>query len=72
MEWAESPLFGKQMVTYYFQSGFEYCPFHKENLAVTTVASTHHWFDSWPGVMDLIPEERPFSLLWGDLTEFSE
>jgi hypothetical protein len=66
VEWQDSKLYGRYMVTKYYTSAFEYDPFHDKNRLYGSIADSHEWFDSWPGVMELDPNERPLALTWGD------
>lgn len=53
VEWEDSPVFGRYMVTKYYVDTFEYDPFNDRNTQYASVADDYAWFDSWPGVMDL-------------------
>ena len=64
--WEDSEVFGRYMVTKFYISAFEYCPFSKRNLLFAAVADDGIWFDTWPGVKELSPEDRPLSLRFGD------
>jgi hypothetical protein len=66
VEWVDSPIFGRYMLTKFYVSAFEYDPFNKKNQLYASIADNHEWFDSWPGVMDLAPHERPLALWFGD------
>jgi hypothetical protein len=54
------------MVTKYYTSAFEYDPYHDANRLYGAIADSHEWFDTWPGVKELDPHERPLALWWGD------
>jgi hypothetical protein len=66
VEWEESPIFGRYMVTKFYVSAFEYCPYTDRNLLYASLADDYMWFDTWPGVMDLPHWERPLKLNFGD------
>lgn len=66
VEWEDSPLFGRYMVTKYYVDTFEYDPFSDRNTLYASVADDYAWFDSWPGVKDLPHWERPLKLTFGD------
>lgn len=66
VEWENSPIFGRYMVTKYFVDTFEYDPYTDKNVCFASVADDYAWFDSWPGVKDLPHWERPLKLNFGD------
>ncbi|CAD7940231.1 unnamed protein product [Amoebophrya sp. A120] len=66
VEWENSPLFGRYMVTKYYVDTFEYDPFNDKNTLYASVADDYAWFDSWPGVKELPHWERPLKLTFGD------
>jgi hypothetical protein len=66
VEWEDSPIFGRYMVTKFYASCFEYDKFNDMNALFASIADDHHWFDSWPGVMELPHWERPLKLNFGD------
>lgn len=66
IEWQESPIFGRYMVTKFYVDTFEYDPYTDANRMFASVADDYAWFDSWPGVMDLPHWERPLKLAYGD------
>jgi hypothetical protein len=68
VDWEESPVFGRYMVTKFYVDCFEYCPFTKKNLLYASVADDYMWFDQWPGVVTLPHHERPLKLNFGDDT----
>jgi hypothetical protein len=68
VEWEDSPVFGRYMVTKYYVSTFEHCPYTDKNLLYASVADDYMWFDTWPGVVDLPHQERPLKLNFGDDT----
>ena len=73
VEWdLNHPKWGRYMKTKFFVDTFEYCPDTDSNLLYASVADHHMWFDSWPGVSRLAPEDRPLKITFGDLTEFSD
>ena len=66
VEWEDSPIFGRYMVTKFYVSAFEYCPYTQKNLLYASVADDSLWFDSWPGLMSLEQKDRPLQLNFGD------
>jgi hypothetical protein len=68
VEWVDSPIFGRYMLTKFYISAFEFCPYTKKNLLYAGIGNSADWFDSWPVLMDLVPEERPMELWFGDDT----
>jgi hypothetical protein len=54
------------MVTKFYVSAFEHCPYTDKNQIYASVADDYMWFDSWPGVVDLPHHERPLKLNFGD------
>lgn len=66
VEWEDSPIFGRYMVTKYYVDTFEYDPFNDRNTLYAAVADDYVWFDSWPGLKDLPHWERPLKLNFGD------
>eukprot|EP00397_Hematodinium_sp_SG-2012_P027225 GEMP01028592.1.p1 GENE.GEMP01028592.1~~GEMP01028592.1.p1 ORF type:complete len:353 (+),score=88.07 GEMP01028592.1:175-1233(+) len=71
-EWGVDPLGkGRYLITKYYCSAFEYCPLLDRNLLYSSIADDHAWFDTWPGVMDLHPEDRPLKLTYGDDSELT-
>lgn len=66
VEWEDSPVFGRYMVTKFYISGFEYCPYTDRNLLYSSLADDYMWFDTWPGVKALPHWERPLKLNFGD------
>jgi len=66
VEWEDSPLFGRYMVTKYYVDTFEYDPFNDRNTLYASVADDYAWFDTWPGVKSLPHWERPLKLTFGD------
>lgn len=66
VEWQDSPMFGRYMVTKYYVSAFEYCPYTDKNLLYASLADDYMWFDTWPGVKALPHWERPLKLNFGD------
>lgn len=65
-EWQDSKLFGRYLVTKCYMSAFEYDPFNDANVLYSSIADDYHWFDSWPGLMDLPHHERPLKFNFGD------
>merc|ERR1719305_648265 len=66
VEWQDSPVFGRYMVTKYFVDTFEYDPYNDRNTMYASVADDYAWFDTWPGLKDLPHWERPLKLNFGD------
>ena len=66
VEWVDSPIFGRYMVTKHYTDAFEFCPYTDRNLLFSSIADDYMWFDGWPGVMSLPHEERPLKLNFGD------
>lgn len=66
VEWEDSPIFGRYMVTKFYVSAFEYDPYTDANQLYASLADDYMWFDTWPGVMDLPHWERPLKLNFGD------
>ena len=61
----------RYMMTKYYASAFEYAPNLDKNLIYATIADHFSWFDTWPGVKDLKPTDRPIKMTYGDDTEFT-
>lgn len=57
--------------TRYYTSAFEYFPQLDRNVLFASVADHWMWFDAWPQVAHLPPEQRPLRLTFGDDSEFS-
>ena len=68
VEWGPNRL----MKTKFYVSAFEYCPQVDRNLLYSSVADDAMWFDSWPGLAQLPPDDRPLKLLFGDDTEMTK
>ena len=66
-EWGED----RKLKTRYTISAFEYFPQVDRNLLYSSMADDGAWFDTWPLVQHLPPEDRPLKLTFGDLTEMS-
>jgi len=66
VEWQDSPIFGRYMVTKYYVDTFEYDPYTDRNTMYASVADDYAWFDTWPGLKDLPHWERPLKLNFGD------
>jgi len=66
VEWQDSPVFGRYMVTKYYVDTFEYDPYTDRNTMYASVADDYAWFDTWPGLKDLPHWERPLKLNFGD------
>ena len=70
--WEDSETFGRYMVTKFYASAFEYCPYTDRNLLYAAIADDALWFDTWPGVRDLPYQDRPLHLLFGDDREMTQ
>ena len=57
--------------TRYYVSAFEYFPPLDRNLLFSSVADHSMWFDTWPLVDQLPPEQRPLWMTFGDDTDFT-
>jgi len=66
VEWQDSPVFGRYMVTKYHVDTFEYDPFNDRNTMYASIADDYTWFETWPGLKDLPHWERPLKLNFGD------
>ncbi|MCT2531514.1 TauD/TfdA family dioxygenase [SAR92 clade bacterium H921] len=66
-EWGED----RKLKTRYTISAFEYFPHLDRNLLYSSMADDGAWFDTWPLVQHLPPDERPLKLTFGDLTEMT-
>lgn len=66
VEWQDSPVFGRYMVTKYFVDTFEYDPYNDRNTMYASIADDYTWFETWPGLKDLPHWERPLKLNFGD------
>ena len=66
-EWGDS----RKLKTRYTISAFEYFPHLGLNLLYSSMADDGAWFDSWPLVQHLPPEERPLKLTFGDGSEMT-
>jgi len=66
-EWGED----RKLKTRYTISAFEYFPHLDRNLLYSSMADDGAWFDTWPLVQHLSPDERPLKLTFGDLTEMT-
>ena len=66
-EWGPNRL----LKTRLYASAFEYFPALDRNLLFASVADDAVWFDTWPKVMQLPPEERPLRLTFGDGSEMT-
>ena len=68
----DNPRWGRYMKTRFYVDAYEYCPFTDRNLLFSSIADHSAWFDTWPGLMDIPPEERPLKITYGDDTEFTK
>jgi len=60
-----------KMLTRFYISAFEYCPYTDKNLLYSSIADTGLWFDDWPLVQHLPYEERPLRMTFGDDVPFT-
>ena len=58
----------RYMLTKYFAEAYEYAPNMDMNVIYSTIADHFSWFDTWPGVRDLQPIDRPIKMTYGDLS----
>lgn len=68
VEWAPN----REMITKFYISSYEYCPYIDRNLLYVSAADHSIWFDTWPNVKQLPQEKRPLKLTYGDDTEFTD
>mmetsp|Transcript_29930 Transcript_29930/g.41381 ORF Transcript_29930/g.41381 Transcript_29930/m.41381 type:complete len:357 (-) Transcript_29930:80-1150(-) len=68
VEWLSNRL----MKTKFYVSAFEYFEPLDRNLLYSSLADDHLWFDTWPGLEGVHPDERPLKFTFGDDTELSE
>ncbi|MEM6710776.1 MAG: TauD/TfdA family dioxygenase [Pseudomonadota bacterium] len=66
-EWGPNRL----LITRYTTSAFEYFPHLDRNLLFSSIADDSAWFDAWPSVMHLAPEDRPLKLTFGNGEELT-
>lgn len=66
-EWGENRL----LKTRYTASAFEFFEPLDRNLLFSSMADDATWFDTWPLVQHLAPDERPLKLTFGDGSEMS-
>ncbi len=59
------------MQTKYYASAFEYFPEYDMNISYANIADHFSWFDTWPGVCTLAPEDRPIKMTYGDDSDIS-
>lgn len=57
--------------TRYYVSAFEYFPQLDRNVLYSSVADHAMWFDTWPLVEQLPPDQRPLWMTFGDDTDFT-
>ena len=58
--------------TRYYTSAFEYFPQLGRNLLYSSIADHAAWFDTWPLVEQLPPDQRPLWMTFGDDSDFTE
>lgn len=61
-----------EMVTYYHQDAYEYCPMTKNNILFSSLADHNMWFDTWSAFKNVKPEDRPLQMTYGDMTSFTK
>jgi len=72
IEWEMNhPRYGRYLKTRFYIDVYEYLPLLDKNLLFASVADHWMWFDTWPGVGLLSPEDRPLCITYGDDTHFS-
>merc|ERR1712034_200239 len=59
------------MKTRFYVSAFEYFDQLDRNLLYSSVADDFMWFDSWPGIAEIHPDDRPLRLTFGDDSDMS-
>lgn len=59
------------MKTKYYADAFEYSPNLDMNIIYANIADHFSWFDEWPGVKSLKPEDRPIKMTFGDDSDIS-
>eukprot|EP00811_Abedinium_folium_P032306 NODE_5362_length_1778_cov_16.537856.p1 GENE.NODE_5362_length_1778_cov_16.537856~~NODE_5362_length_1778_cov_16.537856.p1 ORF type:complete len:402 (-),score=97.71 NODE_5362_length_1778_cov_16.537856:572-1699(-) len=62
---------GRYMKTSFNVSAYEYFPQLDRNVIYASIADHEAWFDTWPGVMQLRPEDRSLKMTYGDGTPFT-
>lgn len=71
-EWGVDPQGNSRyLITKFYVSAFEFCPATNKNIMYSSIADDAAWFDSWPGLMDMDPKDRPLELLYGDGSKIS-
>ena len=71
VEWENSPIFGRYMITKFYIDAFEYDSNLKKNQLSCSIADDWVWFDTWKGISEIEPKNRPISLEYGDNTQLS-
>ena len=71
VEWEESPIFGRYMITKFYIDAFEYDKNMKKNQLFCSIADDWVWFDTWKGLSEIEPIHRPLSLEYGDNTKLT-
>jgi hypothetical protein len=66
-EWGRDRL----LRTRYYVSAFEFFPQLGRNVLYSSVADHSMWFDTWPLVEQLPPDQRPLWMTFGDDTDFT-
>lgn len=60
---------GRYMKTRIDIDAYEYAPMLDRNLIYASIADHHAWFDTWPGVANLHPDDRHLLMTYGDGSE---
>ena len=68
VEWENSPIFGRYMITRFYIDAFEYDYNLDKNQLFCSIADDWMWFDTWKGLCDIDPTDRPLALEYGDRT----
>ena len=59
------------MLTKYYADAYEYSPNMDRNVSYANISDHFSWFDTWPGVKDLKPTDRPIKMTYGDDTDIT-
>lgn len=62
---------GRYMKTKCYIDAYEYAPMLDRNLIYASIADHHSWFDTWPGIANLHPDDRHLLMTFGDDSEIS-
>ena len=61
-----------ELITYYKQDAYEYCPITNSNILFSSLADHNMWFDTWQTFKNIKPENRPLQMTYGDMTPFTQ